>query len=80
MCSLLKQAMKVIARNYECYFSLNIFLHLDFVRAIIVLSAGAGPAGAVEEHQTMKREDPGSTPDEGSKFLNMKRKIRSHKI
>jgi hypothetical protein len=25
-----------------------------------------GPASAVEERRTTKREDPGSTPDEGS--------------
>ena len=34
------------------------------------------PASAVEEHRAMKRKDPGSTPDEGSEFLSMKRKIR----
>ena len=27
-----------------------------------------GPASAVEEHQTMKREESGSTPNEGLEF------------
>ena len=30
------------------------------------MSEQPGPARAVEEHWTTKRENPGSTPDEGS--------------
>ena len=33
-----------------------------------------GPASAVEEHWTTKREDPGSTPDDGSEFSSVKKK------
>ncbi len=29
-----------------------------------------GPAISVKEHGSTKLEDPGSTPDKGSKFLN----------
>ena len=37
-----------------------------------------GPASTVEKHRTSKREDPGSTPNEGSKFLGMKQKKIAH--
>ena len=33
----------------------------------------------MEEQQTAKQEDPESTPDEGSEFSSVKRKIHSRK-